>query len=132
MRGQPASTGILARTALAAIALTVGACSETLGGLNTHVAELDAEPAAQASNAGNIASLTDVIQRNPSDATAYNTRGVVSAKLGKHSNAIEDFSPTTALDPHFSGPYTTRALAFRQTKKADLAMQDLNQAISVN
>ena len=110
----------------------LAACSETLGGFNTHVAELDAEPAAQASNAGNIASLTDVIQRNPSDAAAYNTRGVVYAKLGKYSNAIEDFSHTIELDPHFSGAYTNRALAYRQTKKDDLAMQDFNQAISVN
>ena len=63
---------------------------------------------------------------------AYNTRGVVYAKLGKYSNAIEDFSHTIELDPHFSGAYTNRALAYRQTKKDDLAMQDFNQAISVN
>ena len=107
----------------------LAACSETLGGFNTHVAELDAEPAAQASNAGNIDSLTEVIQRNPSDAAAYNTRGVVYAKLGKYPNAIEDFSHTIELDPHFSGAYTNRALAYRQTKKDDLAMQDFNQAI---
>ena len=132
MTGRSTFTRILSRTALVAIALALAACTETLGGFNTHVAELDAEPAAQASNAGNIASLTDVIQRNPSDAAAYNTRGVVYAKLGKYPNAIEDFSHTIELDPHFSGAYTNRALAYRQTKKDDLAMQDFNQAISVN
>ena len=84
------------------MALTLAGCGETLGGFNTHVAELDAEPAAQASNAGNIASLTDVIQRNPSDATAYNTRGVVYAKLGKYSNAIEDRKSTRLNSSHRS------------------------------
>src|SRR5277367_4308680 len=93
---------------LAAVALMLAACSETLGGFNTHVAEIDAEPGAQASNAGNITSLTDVIQRNPQDAAAYNTRGVVYAKLGKYSSAVEDFSHTIELDPHFSGAYTNR------------------------
>ena len=132
MIGQLTSRAIWARAGLAAIALTLAACSETLGGFNTHVAEVDAEPGAQASNAGNIASLSDVIQRHPTDAAAYNTRGVVYAKLGKYSNAIEDFSHTIELDPHFSGAYTNRALAYRQTKKDDLAMQDFNQAITVN
>ncbi|MFZ0602298.1 MAG: tetratricopeptide repeat protein, partial [Roseiarcus sp.] len=100
---------------MAAIALMLAACSETLGGFGptTHVAEVDAEPGAQASNAGNIASLTDVIQRNPNDAAAYNTRGVVYAKLGKYSNAVDDFSHTIELDPRFSGAYTNRALAYR-------------------
>ena len=93
------SGDIWARAGLAAIALMLAACSETLGGFNTHVAEVDAEPGAQASNAGNIASLSEVIQRNPSDAAAYNTRGVVYAKLGKYSNAIEDFSHTIELIP---------------------------------
>ena len=119
---------------LAATALMLAACSETIGGFNptTHVAEVDAGAAAQASNAGNIASLTEVIERNPRDPAAYNTRGVVYAKLGQYSNAIEDFSHTIELDPNFSGAYTNRALAYRQTRKDDLAMQDFNQAITVN
>ena len=90
---------LLTHTALRAaivlgLALALGACSETIGGINPsgHVAETEADAAAQASNAGNIASLTEVIERNPRDAVAYNTRGVVYAKLGRYSNAIDDFS----------------------------------------
>ena len=119
---------------MATIALMLAACSETIGGFNptTHVAEVDADAGSQASNAGNIASLTEVIERNPHDATAYNTRGVVYAKLGRYSNAIEDFTHAIELDPNFSGAYTNRALAYRQTKKDNLALQDFNQAIIVN
>ena len=78
------------------LALMLAACSETLGGFNTttHVAEVDAEPGAQASNDGNIASLTDVIQRNPSDASAYNTRGVVYARTW------QIFERDRGLQPH--------------------------------
>ena len=103
-----------------------------MGGFDAHVAVVDTAPGAQADNAANIASLTGVIQRNPRDASAYNTRGVVYAKLGQYSNAIQDFSHTIALNPNFSGAYTNRALAYRQTNKNDLAMQDFNQAIAVN
>ena len=112
----------------------LAACSETIGGFNptTHVAEVNADAGSQASNAGNIASLTEVIERNPHDAAAYNTRGVVYAKLGRYSNAIDDFTHAIELDPSFAGAYTNRALAYRQTKKDNLALQDFNQAIIVN
>ncbi len=92
---------------------------------STKVAEVEAGPKAQESNAGNIDSLTEVIQRNPSDPVAYNTRGVVYAKLGRYSNAVDDFSHAIALDPHFAGAYTNRALAYRQQKQDDLAMAGL-------
>src|SRR5271165_24904 len=102
-----------------AIALALGACSETIGGMNpsSKVAELEAGPKAQESNAGNIDSLTEVIARNPRDPVAYNTRGVVYAKLGRYSAAVDDFSHAIELDPHFSGAYTNRALAYRQENK---------------
>ena len=48
--------------------LALAACSETLGSLApspSRVAEVDAD--ASAGNAGNIASLSDVIQRHPDD-----------------------------------------------------------------
>src|SRR5271165_7633023 len=116
-----------------AIALALGACSETMGGMNpsSRVAEVEAGPKAQESNAGNIDSLTEIIQRNPRDPSAYNTRGVVYAKLGRYSNAVDDFSHAIELDPRFSGAYTNRALAYRQVHKDDLAIQDFNQALAV-
>ena len=117
-----------------AIALGLSACSETFGGNgpSSQVAEVEAGPKAQESNAGNIDSLTEIIQRNPRDPSAYNTRGVVYAKLGRYSNAVDDFSHAIELDPHFSGAYTNRALAYRQQRQDDLAMQDFNQAIAAN
>ena len=118
-RGASARTWAVAALALA---LALSACSETIGSLNSHVAEIETDAGAQASNAGNIASLTEVIQRNPRDAAAYNTRGVVYAKLGRYSNAIDDFSHAIELDPNFAGAYTNRALAYRQTKKDNLAL----------
>ena len=124
-----------ARAVLAvAAALAVAACGETFGGMapGARVAETEADAAAQASSAGNLASLTQIIERNPQDPASYNTRGVVYAKLGRYSSAVADFSHAIELDPHFAGAYTNRALAYRQMKKDDLALQDFNQAIEFN
>ena len=110
MTGRLSLKAISVRAGLSlASALALAGCSETIGGLSPsgHVAEVDADAGAQASNAGNLASLTDVIQRNPHDAVAYNTRGVVYAKLGRYSNAIEDFTHAIDINPHFAGAYTT-------------------------
>ncbi|MCI0467313.1 MAG: tetratricopeptide repeat protein, partial [Beijerinckiaceae bacterium] len=64
--------------------------------------------------AANLASLTDVIQRNPSSSEAYNTRGTAYARLGKFQEAIADFSQAIKLDQNSAAALTNRALAYRQ------------------
>src|SRR5260370_39461736 len=81
--------------ALAALALTAAGLAgcETTGTMvsrGTGVAEVVNETP-QASSA-NIASLTEVVQRNPGSAEAYNTRGVAYARIGKFEEAIADFT----------------------------------------
>ena len=48
----------------------------------------------------NIASLTEVVQRNPNDAAAYNTRGAAYARAGQFSDAIADFTKAIQIDPN--------------------------------
>ena len=124
---------VLGRGALLALAaLALAACSETMGSLTpsvNHVAEVDADSAAAP---GNIASLTDVIQRNPNDSTAYNTRGIAYAKSGRYQNAIDDFTKAVQIDPKFGAAYTNRALAYRQIDKDGLALADFSSAIAAN
>ena len=115
------------------VTLALGACSETLGsftGPSAKVAELDPDNSGAAK--GNLASLSDVIQRNPNDPVAYNTRGVAYAKVGQFPQAIEDFSRAIQLDPHFSGAYTNRALAYRQMEKDGPALADFSAALTAN
>src|SRR5208337_2467967 len=68
--GSPLRVKVMVRlgsaSALAAMALELGACNETMGvDPSSRVAEVYTDKNAQASNAGNIASLTEVIERNP-------------------------------------------------------------------
>ncbi len=115
-----------------ACALTLAACGTMDGGVNgargPRFAELDdpnnANPNA-ASN--NIASLTEVVNRNPNDALALNTRGAAYARAGRFSEAIADFNRAIQLDPNLAPAFLNRGLANRQTGKADLAMQDFNR-----
>jgi Tfp pilus assembly protein PilF len=86
----------------------------------------------QGTSAVNIASLTEVIQRNPSDPSAYNTRGAAHARVGRYPDAIADFTRAVQLDPGYAPAYTNRALAYRQTGKNDLAVADFSRAIEAD
>jgi tetratricopeptide (TPR) repeat protein len=80
----------------------------------------------------NIESLSDVVQRNPNDATAFNTRGAAFARSGRYSDAIADFNKALQIDPNNAPAYTNRGLAHRQTNRADAAYADFTKAIQAD
>ena len=104
---------------------TVGA----VGSVGTGVAEV----VPQSKDTGvNIESLTDVINRNPNDSEAYNTRGAAYARIGNFTDAIADFTKAVQLNSKNAAAFTNRALADRQTNHPDLALADFNQALEAN
>jgi tetratricopeptide (TPR) repeat protein len=127
-------SGNSARGALALLAALALAGCNSLGMASAppdaHVAEV--EPDQTGASAVNIASLSDVIQRNPNDSAAYNTRGAAYARIGRYQNAIDDFTHAVQIDPNFVAAYVNRALAYRQIRKDSLALADFNQALAVN
>ncbi|MDF2813678.1 MAG: tetratricopeptide repeat protein, partial [Microvirga sp.] len=98
---------------LTALALGLAGCDATTGGSVRRIAVVEEDT--QGTSSVNIASLSDVIQRNPSDPGAYNTRGAAYARVGRYSDAISDFNRAVQIDPNYAPAYTNRALAFRQT-----------------
>ena len=125
---------------LMAISLALAGCetaTNIMGKQGTGVAEVANQSPQEAS--ANLASLTDVIQRNPSSAEAYNTRGVAYAKIGKFQEAIADFNQSIKLNPNNAASLTNRALAYRGRAnllrvqgKLDEARADLDKAIKLN
>src|ERR1700730_5256537 len=101
-----------------------------MGKQGTGVAEVANQSPQEA--ASNLASLNDVIQRNPASAEAYNTRGVAYARIGKFQEAIADFSQAIKLAPGNAAALTNRALAYRQMNRDDVALPDFNRAIEAN
>ena len=113
------------------LALGLGGC-ETVGAVGS-VGTGVAEVVPQNKDTGvNIESLSDVIQRNPNDSEAYNTRGAAYARVGNFSDAVADFTKAVQLNPRNAAAFTNRALADRQTSHPDLALADFNQALQAN
>ncbi len=77
-----------------ALALALAGC-ESVGGAISRgpgvVERVDADPK---DSAANIASLNDVVKRNPNDPEPYNTRGVAYAKIGCGSEPAEEADET--------------------------------------
>jgi tetratricopeptide (TPR) repeat protein len=70
---------------------------------------------------------------DPSNAVAYNTRGVIVEKIGDHASALhsafEDFSTALELDPRQSWAYNNRGLIYDERGDFDHAIEDYDRAI---
>ena len=84
------------------------------GGFTRSATPIAEYETADASASANLASLTDVVQRNPSDAGALNTRGAAYARIGRYQEAIADFNAALKIEPNMATALTNRALANRQ------------------
>src|SRR5918998_2689264 len=115
---------------LTLVALGLSACGTTSSGPAQRIAVVEEDT--QGTSSVNIASLSDVIQRNPNDPGAYNTRGAAYARLGRYSDAMTDFTKAVQIDPNHAPAYTNRALALRQTNRNDQALADFSRAIQAD
>src|SRR5262245_66532009 len=84
----PAPIRIVTSLGAVVVAGALGGC----GGLGLSTSEPDANVAATSTN---IASLTEVVQRNPNDPQAYNVRGAV---LGRAAHVVGLRIVRVALD----------------------------------
>ena len=93
------SPHIRTRTALSALALAstvlLASCSTT-----SQTTDLIAVDRAQGSEE-NIASLTSVINANPSDPEGYNVRGSAYGRAGQFNQALDDFNRAIQINPQF-------------------------------
>jgi tetratricopeptide (TPR) repeat protein len=73
------------------------------------------------------------IQLNPSEAVAYNTRGVIVEKIGDRASArhaaLADFNKALELNPGLSWAYNNRGWIYEQQDDLDHAIEDYNRAI---
>jgi len=122
---RPGLTGLSGFVALVGLAL--GGCSSIMNMPGSAVDE-----SASAASPANLASLTDVLNKNPSDPQAYNMRGSVLGQSGRYQEALTDFEKAIALDPNYSQAYANRGLAYRQLGQLDLALADYNRALDID
>lgn len=118
----------LAAVAVCAIALASCTTSRTM----TPVTTMNDTEGVAAGSEVNLASLTQVIQANPNDASAYNVRGSAYGRAGRFREAVADFDTAIRLDPNFHQAYANRALVQRRLGQDDKAFADYTQAIQIN
>ena len=87
----------LSATARAALILGAAAARRLRAPASAPSVSQDPDPPGRDSPA-NIASLTEVVQRNPNDAQAYNVRGTVLGRAGRNQEALADFNRAIELD----------------------------------
>src|SRR5262249_45825977 len=119
--------GIGAALILGAVALAGCATSNVA---NTALTEDDGSQ--QAASPANIASLTEVVTRNPNDAQAYNVRGSVLGRAGRNQEALADFNRAVELDPNYAQAYANRGQVHRQMNRQEAALADYNKALSLD
>jgi tetratricopeptide (TPR) repeat protein len=96
---------LLALSATTALAL---AGCETVGGVGGSPSRGDIEDSQTAST--DIASLSDVVEKNRNDSEAWNMRGSAYARSGQYDLAIKDFNQALTLNPSFAQARSNRAL----------------------
>ncbi|NJN96831.1 MAG: tetratricopeptide repeat protein, partial [Anaerolineales bacterium] len=111
----------------ALIGLALGGCSSIMNLPGSVV-----DDSASAASPANLASLTDVLSKNPNDPQAYNMRGSVLGQSGRYQEAITDFDKAIALDATYAQAYANRALANRQLGQVDLALADYDRALDID
>ena len=80
----------------------------------------------------NISSLTEVVNRNPRDANAYNVRGAAYGRAGRYSSAIDDFNTALRLNSQFADAYSNRALVYQRQGNAQQAKRDYDAALRID
>jgi len=72
------------------------------------------------------------MQKNPSDASAYDMRGSAYNNLEQFENAVKDFNEAIRLDPNRATAYAGRAYALYKQEKYQDALKDCNEALRIN
>ena len=75
---------------------------------------------------------TKAIELNPTDAKAYNNRGVAKDSLGQYDAAIADYDRAIELNPTDAKAYYNRGNAKDELGQYDAAIADHDRAIELN
>jgi protein O-mannosyl-transferase len=79
----------------------------------------------------NFSLWTDVIEKYPAAAIAYNNRGVAYAEVEKYNEALSDYNKAVDIDPKHAEAYSNRGVTKAALKDFTGAKQDYNKAIEL-
>ena len=76
--------------------------------------------------------FTNVIEKFPQEALAYNYRGAALLESSEHQKSIADFNTAIKIDPNNFDTYNNRGLAKIALNNLEGAIQDFSKAIKLN
>ncbi|MGB3693381.1 MAG: tetratricopeptide repeat protein [Spirulinaceae cyanobacterium] len=79
-----------------------------------------------------ITILTQLIERNPHNASNYNNRGLMYSKNGQLSEAIADLSQAIEINPRLDNAYNNRANCYASQGNLAAALKDYEVALDFN
>ena len=95
-------------------------------GANSALAQL--EKVNRLNNDMAIKYFTDILQKNPKDASAYSKRGKAYSGNKEYDKAIGDYGMVIQLDPKAAEAYTGRAVAYFFKNDYDKSWEDVHKA----
>jgi len=108
-------------------------CGKMLRRLKVLFHYFKADAAARRGNFDRAAGqLSKVIQIAPSNAAAYNDRGLARQGMGNYRGAIDDFNKALAIDRLMVQAYGGRGISRKLLGDFDLAIADHTEAISID
>lgn len=79
-----------------------------------------------------IHAFNQAIQRDPTDAVAYNNRGAAYGQMGNHKQQIEDCDKALQLNPKDAVAYNNRGVAYGELGYYEQEIEDCTKAIALN
>ena len=76
--------------------------------------------------------FSEVIQREPRSAWAYNLRGLVRERQGELQAAIRDFTEALRFDPQLAVAYNNRGIALDRNGEPKRAIEDYREALKLD
>ncbi len=92
----------------------------------------DAGPTPEASDLGDLESLTIAVSRSPASAEAHNALGVVLARRQQFDLAEQSFTTAIRLTPEWSEPYLNRGRTFETRQRPVRALADYERALKLD
>ncbi|HEV7222287.1 MAG TPA: tetratricopeptide repeat protein, partial [Pirellulales bacterium] len=76
--------------------------------------------------------FSEVIQREPRGAWAYNLRGLVRERQGELQAAVRDFTEALRFDPQLAVAYNNRGIALDRNGEPKRAIEDYREALKLD
>jgi tetratricopeptide (TPR) repeat protein len=78
-----------------------------------------------------LATYTELVEENPSDALNFVNRGIVHRRMGHSDLALADFATAIKLDPANAGALNSRAWLLHLSGRNDEALVDVDRALEI-